>query len=374
MADSVHLAKWLKQFEESSYEFQVISSSPHRRIHPILDALFSGNGPAKYKISWFSRYLGLYLWVIDKFFGKLILALQIVITELKFKPNAVHILETQNAGYGYLLAHRLSARLRQVPSLLTLYGSDLFWFTKFPMHRRKLESLLPNITTLSAECERDRLLATQMGFRGKFAPLMPAFGPIQIPWMESHGLRNLIVVKGYQNKWGQAATALEALRQLKSKLTGLQIVVYSCDKSTMKLISRLNRNEGMEIKAFPKYSLTNLEVIDLMSRAMCFIGLSTSDGLPASTIEAIGAGAVPIQSNTSCAGDWISSGSSGFLVDYSDVNTVVKDLQLIIENAPVFSGNAALQAARVKADFAPERIKLLADKTYSLVLAGGDPV
>jgi len=371
MVDSVHLAKWLRQFESSSFEFQVISSSPHRRIHPILVGLLSGNQPSKYKISWFSRHLGLFAWVIDRFIGKLILALQIVAANRSFKPDVVHILETQNAGYGYLRAHAISARLRGVSSLLTLYGSDLFWFSKFASHRRRLESLLPKISVLSAECERDHMVAVDLGFRGKFAPIMPAFGPLQIESKTYKGTRRLIIVKGYQNKWGRAAIALEALKRVKAKLSGFEIVVYSCDSVTLRLITRLNRREGMAIKAFPKHSLSNMQVIDLMSRALCFIGLSTSDGLPASTIEAIGSGAIPIQSNTSCAGDWIDSGSSGFLVNYSDVETVVSNLEMIIDNAEAFSEKAALQAARVREDFAIDRIKALADKTYSLAMGDG---
>jgi hypothetical protein len=371
MVDSVHLAKWLRQFESSSFEFQVISSSPHRRIHPILLSLLSGNQPARYRISWFSRHLGLYSWVIDKFIGKLILAMQIVAANHSFKPDVVHILETQNAGYGYLRAHAISANLRGVPSLLTLYGSDLFWFGKFTSHRRRIDSLLQKISVLSAECERDHLLAVDLGFMGKFAPLMPAFGPLKLEPKTTQGSRRLIVVKGYQNKWGRAAIALEALKRVKAKLSSFEIVVYSCDNATLRLISRLNRREGMAIKAFPKHSLSNIEVIDLMSRAFCFIGLSTSDGLPASTIEAIGSGAIPIQSNTSCAGNWIDSGSSGFLVNYSDVETVVSSLETIIDNSEAFSEKAALQAARVRDDFAIDRMKALADRTYSLVMGDG---
>jgi glycosyltransferase involved in cell wall biosynthesis len=368
MVDSVHLAKWLRQFESSSFEFRVISSSPHRRIHPILLSLMSGNQPARYRISWFSRHLGLYSWVIDKFIGKLILAIQIVAANHSFKPDAVHILETQNAGYGYLRAHAISANLRAVPSLLTLYGSDLFWFSKFASHRRRIESLLPKISVLSAECERDHLLAANFGFRGKLSPLMPAFGPLKLEQKMSQASRRLIVVKGYQNKWGRAAIALEALKRVKGKLSSFEIVVYSCDNATLRLISRLNRREGMAIKAFPKHTLSNIEVIDLMSRALCFIGLSSSDGLPASTMEAIGSGAIPIQSNTSCAGNWIDPGLSGFLVNYSDVETVASNLEAIIDNSEAFLEKAALQAARVRGDFAVDRMKALADRTYSLVM------
>jgi glycosyltransferase involved in cell wall biosynthesis len=366
MLDSVHLSKWLTQFKDQGIVFYLIPSSPHRRIHPGIHELVSGEHESKFLLSWVSRF-GLVFWLLDKFLGKTLSGLLIANAVGSFRPNFIHLLETQNAGYSYLRAVSMFKDLVSVPTLLTLYGSDLFWFREFKAHQRRLKALLPRISVLSAECERDQLLATQLGFNGRFAPLMPAFGSVQFQALEVGSKRNLIVVKGYQNKWGQAAVALEALKRIKEHLVGFEIVVYSCDAVTLRIVSKLNKYEQMHIKAFPKHALSNFEVIQLMSRAACFIGLSTSDGLPASTIEAIGSGAIPIQSNTSCAGAWIESGSTGFIVDYWDVDAVAKHLEEICRSPSMSIRRASSQASTVQEAFTARHIFAKARETYGML-------
>lgn len=366
MLDSVHLAKWLTQFKDEDIIFYLIPSSPHRRIHAGIQELVLGKQESKYWLSPVSRF-GLGFWLIDKFLGKTISALLIANAVRTFRPNFIHLIETQNAGYSYLRAISMLQGMVNIPTLLTLYGSDLFWFSKFRFHRKQLKALLPKISVLSAECERDQLLASQLGFKGKFAPLMPAFGSVQFQRLEAGLKRNLIVVKGYQNKWGQAAVALEAVRRLKEQLAAFEVVVYSCDKATLRIVSKLNKRENMQIRAYPKHALSNSEVIKLMSNAICFIGLSKSDGLPASTIEAIGSGAIPIQSNTSCAGAWIENGTSGYIVDYWDVNSVVKHLEEICSAPSTVVSRASVQALTVQQAFNASQIFAKAKETYALV-------
>ena len=364
--DSVQLAKWLTQFKDQGIIFYLIPSSPHRRIHAVIQDMISGEHESKYWLSSVSRF-GLAFWLVDKVLGKAISALLIAKAVRTFRPSFIHLLETQNAGYSYLRAISMLKGLLKVPTLLTLYGSDLFWFSKFRVHQKRLKALLPRISVLSAECERDQLLATQLGFKGRFAPLMPAFGSVQFQELEPGLKRNLIIVKGYQNKWGQAAVALEAIRRLKEQLASFEVVVYSCDKATLRIVSKLNKTENMQIKAYPKHALSNFEVIKLMSRAICFIGLSKSDGLPASTIEAIGSGATPIQSNTSCAGAWIENGSTGYIVDYWDVDSVAKHLEEICSAPLPRIRQVSAQALAVQQAFTSRQIFAKAKETYALV-------
>jgi hypothetical protein len=39
MLDSIHTARWLKQFQNEDLDFMLFPSSPQRRFHPMLKAL-----------------------------------------------------------------------------------------------------------------------------------------------------------------------------------------------------------------------------------------------------------------------------------------------------------------------------------------------
>jgi glycosyltransferase involved in cell wall biosynthesis len=63
-------------------------------------------------------------------------------------------------------------------------------------------------------------------------------------------------------------------------------------------------------------------MLRLFGRARLAVGTSRSDGLPLSCAEALAMGALPIQSNTSCLGEWIRDGETGLLVPPDDAHVV----------------------------------------------------
>lgn len=90
MADSVHLARWLAQFSTSEYTFRIVSSSPHRRLHPgIKRLLLEGS---KFHIGTISRFLSLPLWMADRLFSDFFRGILIAFEANRFRPDLVHIL------------------------------------------------------------------------------------------------------------------------------------------------------------------------------------------------------------------------------------------------------------------------------------------
>ena len=69
MADSVHTARWLEQFENSKDEFVFYPSSPHRRIHPKIVRLLNASSPMQISIPRGLSKTGLILAALDKFFN-----------------------------------------------------------------------------------------------------------------------------------------------------------------------------------------------------------------------------------------------------------------------------------------------------------------
>lgn len=367
MADSVHLGRWLEQFRGTDYVFHIVSSSPHRRLDPKIEDLLQHGG--QFEMSIISRFFSLHLWLMDRLLGDRLRGLLIARVARKFNPELIHVLEFQNAGYSYLRARRYSRRFRLVPLLLTPYGSDIYWFQRYKAHRAKLEKLLPLASGLSSECERDEILAKSMGFKGKLLPRIPAFGKIAFARERiDASQRQVIAVKGYQNKWGQASNALKALSQISQQLRDYRVVLFSCNWVTIYLAKRFSRLTGLRVTAHRKGSLSHEEVQKIFSISALYIGLSKSDGISASMIEAMANGAIPIQSDTSCCDEWLIEGQGGFLVRYDDIDEVARLSLRVLDDVHFRRRAAEVNETELRARLSSEAAQESALSTYREVL------
>lgn len=360
MADSIHLAQWLRQFEASEHEFRLVSSSPHRRVHKVIRGLL-GQSPTRFSMGSISRYLSLPFWIADQVFFNFFRGFVIAMNARQFRPDLVHVLEFQNGGYSYLRAETFFKGLKSIPLLLTPYGSDIFWFQRFPTHLSRIRTLLSRADAISAECKRDEVLATKYGFRGVFGPRIPAFGVMKLDAERSQNMdRKRIAVKGYQNHWGQALNALKAIESIAPIITGYEVTLYSCNAVTIKEARRVAERTGLTVVAHPKGALSHDQVQQIFSESVALVALSTSDGQSASMVEAMANGAVPIHSRTSCCDEWMEEGKGGFLVDYDGIQDVAEKLKFVIKN-PEF------RLAAAKSNFQYLSRRLDAKKTIEAV-------
>jgi glycosyltransferase involved in cell wall biosynthesis len=81
-----------------------------------------------------------------------------------------------------------------------------------------------------------------------------------------------------------------------------------------------SRRTGITVEIIPPSPHT--EILKYFNLARISIGLSISDGLPASVLEAMAMGAFPIQSCTGCAQEWLSDGQTGLIVPPEDPDKV----------------------------------------------------
>jgi hypothetical protein len=340
MADSIHLARWFKQYSAENLEFVLVSSSPHRRVHPMINKFIRGSGDftPSIKMPWISRYLSLPMWVADKFLGDFLRGSLIAKQIKNFDPDLVHALELQNAGYATAVAYRMLGSRSKPKLLITNYGSEIVWFKQFPNHLKKLKELMQIADAFSAECSRDVQLAKEIGFAGDVMPTIPVSGGIDKNQLapksdlaELHS-RKSIVLKGYQNVWGQALVALRAIESVAPSLAGYTIELFSCNQETVVAAKKLKTKSGLDIRIYKKHQLTHAEVLGLMRRSRVYIGLSRSDGISTSMIEAMSQGAIPIQSNTSCGNEWIRSGQDGYLVAHDDWQAVASNILHVLQD------------------------------------------
>jgi hypothetical protein len=342
MADSIHVARWLDVAgNDPALDILMIPTSPHRRIHPkIAERLASydrvtGTG---LKMSWFLRIFSLPIWVLDRdwlFAGKLRAAF--IAQDIKaFSPHLVHIMETQNGGYPFAIAQ--IGKDRNFKTMLTLFGSDLYWFSRFPGHLNRIKDLLPIVDFLAAECARDISHAQELGFSGETLQLMPVSGGLanhsiaQPDDNSAFCARDLIAVKGYGGTWGQGATAVEALGMLSEQLRGRTVVIYSAERPAALAAKKYLKSVGVNYKIHKKFALTHNQILDLYRQSRFYVGLSKSDGLPASMLEAMSQGAYPIQTSSACLDGWMEPGITGTSIGNVTVLEVAKALEFALGN------------------------------------------
>ena len=117
-------------------------------------------------------------------------------------------------------------------------------------------------------------------------------------------VRNKISIKGYENHWGKAIAALEAVAGLGARLGNLEIVLYSCNAPVLRAAKKLSKSTGMKITTYKKGALSHNQVMELFQSSLIYVGHSLSDGISTSMVEAMAMGAIPVQTSTSCCDEW----------------------------------------------------------------------
>ena len=330
MYDSVHFARWLAQFADQDIDFLLFPSSPHRKVHQKLEELLGNRQKASFALAPLSRFYGLPLWLADnKLFGNILRATLLRNLAHRFKPDFVHGLELQNAGYILLKAFGHS-KPKDVSIILTNYGSDIYWFRNFPSHLEKIKKLLSFADVYACECQRDAKLARELGFRGEIMPVRPNAGgfteEILSGDLRKFDERKKIAIKGYQGWVGRAQIAVEAIKRIPTLIADFEIVFYSCNASTLRQARKCALETGLNIMAYPIGGLSHEQMLELFGDSAVYVGLSESDGISTSLLEAMAMGAIPVQTATACCDEWFSE-ETGVAVSSIDSETVANAIE-----------------------------------------------
>ena len=336
MADSVHTARWIRQFDSDEIEFVLFPSTPHRRIHGLVGEHNQVKRISSLRISRFMTIGALPLGVLDLLFKNFFRS-KLLAREIKtFQPDIIHIMETQHSGYLANKALKISQTNSKI--ILSIWGSDLFWFQKFKRHRSKISSVLKMVDLLVMECNRDRETALGLGFGGTFSVNMPATGGLNTGLLRERALeqptvtRKLIAVKGYSGFVGLGTDALKVIELVESEINEFSVMVYSAGLRTLWQSRGLRKSLGERLQVIRKHKLSNLEIEEMFLKSRVSLGLSLSDGLPATVKEAMCTGAIPIQTSTSCAGEWFADGIGGHLVNEVDIQGVADALLIALRD------------------------------------------
>ncbi len=378
LANSVHTARWIRQLEGAGWDLHLFPAEWPCDCHPLLPRVrVHGMGlcrPADFPPAlsaagcWPWRTGG---WAAESLARRFVpgwedRVAQLVRTIKRVRPDVVHSLEMQRAGYLTGAAARRFGN-RFPPWLYSVWGSDLYHFGKQPEHRDRIHDVLARCDYLTADCERDLRLAAQFGFAGETIGVLPGGGGFAVEAMTAWRVlpvtqRRIVVVKGYQNEaWGgRALVALQAIEHCADALRGHEVVVYSAVPVVHDRVNELKVTRGINIRILPPSPHDVL--LKLMGTARCSIGLGLTDGTPNTLLEAMIMGALPIQSDSSAASEWIRDGWNGILVSVADLAAVESALRRALSDDRLVETAAIenLRLARTRIDDGIVRPRVIA--------------
>jgi hypothetical protein len=333
MLGSVHTARWVKQFIDQGWKIYVFPSTGTGELHPDLAGAVLVRTLSR-RISDVLSALGLVFIakLVDRFQRRLeykspsIRVTQLNNAIVKLRPDLIHSLEIQAAGYLTLEAKKKSHE-KFPPWIVTNWGSDIFLFGRLQRHKEKIRDVLANCDYYSCECERDVKLAQEFGFNKTILPVFPNTGGFELKQIEKvrqevpTSSRKTIMLKGYQHWAGRALVGLRALERCEDILNGFAIVIYSAHPDVEIAAELFTGKTGIPTHILA-HDTTHQEMLLLHAKARVSIGLSISDAISTSLLEAMVMGAFPIQSCTACADEWVQHGVSGMIVSPDDPDIV----------------------------------------------------
>ena len=334
MFDSIHLARWLSQFENEKIDFVLFPSKKFKYVNYDLLKLMTSQKIANYRFAkpyFVFKYIGFIDFFLVSIFKLVRLNLRLIFLKRithKNVFNYIHAIELQGAAYLYdLLPEQIQDRTSLI---VTNYGSDIQYFQNIPEHQDKIRSVLSKADFYSAECQRDYESALKLGFKGKFLPCIPNAGGFKNEIFELNLVpsneRNLIMAKCYGGTFGLGELIIDALERFLRTNSDVKIIMHSVTDDL------LNKSKNLRV-AFPnqvviytvREKIPRHKILDYLSKSRIYIGASRSDGVSTSFLEALCLGAFPIQTDTSCASEWIELGFFGSIIrpDTSEIFTAI---------------------------------------------------
>ena len=366
MSQSVHVARWLSQLEGTGWDLHLFPSDWPCPVHSdIRNVTLHGVGRWRPKgvndsvtvagLWPFKR--GAYRWdqLVNRCCPSALDRTRILVDTIRrVKPDIIHCIEMQHAGY-LMLESRRKYRGVFPPIIYSCWGNDIYYFGKQPDHIERIKAFLRICDFFTADCYRDIGLARKFGFDGVDLGYFPGPGGFEIEKMgvfRETGVesdRRAIAVKGYDHWGGRARIALQAIHKCADLLSEYKIQVYSAPKHVSSVVEHMAAVTNLDIRVLPETTHENM--LRLMGRSRISVGNSVSDGTPNSMLEAMVMGAFPVQSDTESTAEWIENGTNGFLVHPESRDDIERALRRALTDDDLVNA-----AARANADLTSRRI------------------
>jgi glycosyltransferase involved in cell wall biosynthesis len=337
MADSPHFIKWITAMGQELPEHRIIVYPSDRpRFKHTQTSLYMRNRNRKlkvFKILPYNKLNFIAYFLLDKLIGDRWRSYFLARLINRNKPRIIHFHEMQHAAYifNYIVIDKEFHT--DSKKIISTWGSDLTLYSWADEHIDQIKLCLSWADILTAEREEELSDAKRLGFQGDFrAPVYITIGQnlSEIKDQIQPSSRKLILVKGHQSDTGRALNVLQAISQISDQLYDFEILFYSAPKSVRDQVKALRNKHKLNIGVLPKIS--HDEMLNFFYGARVSISVAISDGLPGVLVEAMQAGAFPIQSSNSAGKDFIVHGENGFLVEPWDIESIKECILVAISN------------------------------------------
>ncbi|HZH92025.1 MAG TPA: glycosyltransferase [Pyrinomonadaceae bacterium] len=362
--NNVHSARWINQIAELGWDLHVFpcyEGALHPNFKNVTAYYVADRQPnprVKARVVWPLSKGGDRLRALSgrfppQFFSRAAWLARVI---RRIKPDLIHTLEFQRAGYLTLEAKSMFGG-DFPPWMTSNWGSDIYLFGPLSQHREKIKAILSSCDYYSSECRRDVELAREYGFKGEAWPVMPAAGGFNLEEMRQYrqpgppSARRLIALKGYQHWAGRALAGLRAIELCADQLKagGYSFAVYLANPDVQLAAERVSVSTGLPLEDISTGSRE--DVLRMHGRARASIGVSISDGLSTSALEALVMGSLPIQSNTSCLTEMARDGESALIVPPEDPFEIAAAIRRAVTDDELVD-----RAAELNARIASERL------------------
>jgi hypothetical protein len=294
----------------------------------------------------------------------------------RLKPDCIHGLGLQDRGAFVLGAKKFLGGELDASWIYSCQGSDIYFFRQFPDQAGVIREVLEGCDFYMCNCDRDVQLARENGLRGEVLGLFQGGGGFPIDEMRAAcpvapaSRRRVIAVKGLETQFGNALLTIEALRRCAATLSGYKIKFYQAHAVTREAAQAFAEETRLDVEIIPRINYR--EFWTLFGEARLAIGVSRSDGVPNTMIEAMILGAFPVQTDPGGASaEWIEHGRNGLLVPHDDPDAIAAAVTQGLSDDALVDAAAKenLTIARARVDGSQVRPRVLA--AYRRATAGG---
>lgn len=351
---SIHVIRWVDNLKDSGYElywFDVTDKGKldatnkihqftnwkARKIPPIKGEYFlSKRAPFLYE------KVKPFLEITENEF------LEKIVNEIK--PDVVHSFEMQNCSY------QIRKTMDKHPDLKWIYscwGNDLYYYKNFKEHKSQIIKVLHSVNFIHTDCKRDFDIAKSLGFRGKYLGVIPGGTGYKLDELQKFKIpveqRKIILVKGYEHIFGRGLNIIKALEEITEEIKDYEVVVFAAHSIVIEYI----KQKKLPFNTLDRHGLKHYEVLELMGKALVYIGNSISDGMSNTLLEAIVMGAFPIQSNPgNVSEEIINNNINGLIINNPESTLEIKNLIL----DALKDKKRLIEAEKINSDIAISRL------------------
>lgn len=357
---SIHVIRWIENLKDTNYELYWFDILDREGIET-LDTVYQIINWKQRKIKYISGEYFLSK-KMPFLYKKIIPFLEVTVNEalekiiLEIQPDVIHSFEMQSCSYPIL---KTMQKFENIKWIYSCWGNDLYYYQNFKSHISQIKAVLKRVNFLLTDCERDHVIAKDLGFKNHFLGIIPGGAGFKINELEPYRLgvaeRKIILVKGYEHNFGRALNVVKALECLKEIMSGYEIVIFGAHKAVKDYVQE---NE-LNFKVYDRHELTHLEILKIMGKSLLYIGNSISDGMPNTLLEAIVMGVFPIQSNPGgVTAEIIKHKLNGLLIENpEDINELKNLITYFLNNK-----NIIVEAQKFNFDLSKDKFDYVNNK------------